>query len=88
MEYKVHEVVINKEMKQSCMFYHQRFCTHMKKQKEKGKASAADEKIQEIRLEVDECKNKEHRLEADANGLIDKADKLCLETEVKNRMLW
>ncbi|KAK2156674.1 hypothetical protein LSH36_207g01016 [Paralvinella palmiformis] len=48
MECKVHEVVISKEMLQSCKFSHQRFHTRMEKQKEKSKASAADEKIKEI----------------------------------------
>lgn len=84
MECKVHEVVISKEMLQSCKFSHQRYRAHVEEQKEKNKTSAAEEKKKEIRLEVDECKKKEHRLEGDANRLLTKADKLCHEAEAKN----
>ncbi|KAK2163663.1 hypothetical protein LSH36_75g01032 [Paralvinella palmiformis] len=85
MECKVHEVVMSKEMLLSCKFSHQRFRIHMEINKEKSKSSAAYEKIKVIRLEMDECKIKEHMLEADANTLLDKPDKLCLEAQVKNR---
>ena len=38
MACKVHEVVVDKEMLQSCKFSRQRYCAHMEEQKEKSKA--------------------------------------------------
>ena len=86
MACKVHEVVVDKEMLQSCKFSRQRYCAHMEEQKEKSKAAAAASKITEAKHEVDECKKKERRLEEEANRLITKADKLCYDAEAKNSM--
>ena len=42
MEGKVHEVVISKEVLQSCKFSHQRYRAHVEEQKEKNKTPAAE----------------------------------------------
>ena len=86
MKCEVHKVVITKEMLQSCKFSHQRYQAYGQEQKQKKNAQEAEEKKKQVQLEFNECKKKEHRLEADAARLLAKADKLCEEAEHKNRM--
>ena len=86
MECELHDVVITKEMVRSCRHSHMRYYAHVEEQNKNKKDEEMETRRKKLRLEVDECKKKEHRLEADANRLLDKADKLCEDAEHKNRM--
>jgi hypothetical protein len=86
LQCEVHDIVIGKEMLVSCRASHQRYQTHMEEQKQKKKASEAEDRRKLLQQEVNDCKKKEQVLQADAARLTDKADKLCEEAETKNKM--
>ena len=78
----VHEVVVGKSMLKSCKFSHQRYHAHIEAQKKKHTAGDVEEIGKQVRLEIEECKKKQRRLETDVarikyNNLLHKCILLC-----------